>query len=193
VLRGLYDWMMNQATRPYAVRSLAIVSFLESSIFPIPPDVMLLPMCLANRARSWHYATICTIASVLGGFLGYAVGYFLIETVGRWIIDLYGYAEAFAAYQDAYREWGLWIILIKGLTPIPYKLVTIASGAAEFSLAVFAIASVATRGARFFLVAALLWHFGEPIRGFVERNLTWVTTIFAIGLVGGFVVVRYFV
>jgi membrane protein YqaA with SNARE-associated domain len=146
---------------------------------------------LADRTRAWFYATLCTVASVLGGIAGYAIGYFLFETIGRWIVDLYGMQKAFEAFRASYAEWGLWIILIKGLTPIPFKIVTIASGAASFDLLVFVLASIVTRGARFFLVAALVYRFGPPIREFVEKRLTLVTTIFAVLLVGGFVVVKY--
>jgi membrane protein YqaA with SNARE-associated domain len=154
---------------------------------------MLIPMVLANRARAWAYAVICTAGSVLGGIVGYAIGYFLYETVGQWLIDLYGLAAQAEAYRAAYNDWGLWIILIKGMTPIPYKIVTIASGAAAFDVWVFLAASIVTRGARFFLVAALLYWFGEPIRGFIERRLTLVTTAFVVCLIGGFVVVRYLI
>jgi membrane protein YqaA with SNARE-associated domain len=191
VFRSLYDWTMRLAARPRADRALAVVSFLESSIFPIPPDVMLIPMCLANRQRAFYYALVCMIASVIGGLAGYAIGYFLIETVGRWIIDLYGYAEKWAAFEAAYDDWGVWIILVKGLTPIPYKIVTIASGAAHFSLGVFIVASVVTRGLRFFLLAGLLRAYGAPIQDFIEKRLTILGWVFLICLVGGFVVVRY--
>lgn len=191
MLNALYAWTMQQAARPHAGRALAVVSFLESSFFPIPPDVMLIPMCLAQRDRAFRYALICTIASVLGGLLGYAIGYFLIETLGEWIIRAYGYGAKLEAFQQAYQEWGVWIILIKGLTPIPYKLVTIASGAAHFSLGVFVLASIATRAARFYLIAGLLWRFGAPIRDFIEKRLVLLTWIFFIGLIGGFLVVRF--
>src|SRR3546814_957733 len=137
---------MRQAARPNAGRVLAVVAFLESSVFPIPPDVMLSPMCLADRSKAFRYALICTIGSVFGGMLGYAIGHFLIETVGQAIIDFYGYADKWQAFERAYAEYGVWIILIKGLTPIPYKLVTIASGAAHFDFVIFVIASIATRG-----------------------------------------------
>jgi membrane protein YqaA with SNARE-associated domain len=169
------------------------VAFVESSIFPIPPDVMLVPMVLANRAKAWFYATICTIGSVLGGVVGYAIGYFLYETLGQWLINAYGLSAQFEAYRAAYNDWGLWIILIKGATPIPYKLVTIASGAAAFNFWVFIAASIVTRGARFFLVAALLYWYGEPIRNFIERRLTLVTTAFVVLLVGGFAAIKYLV
>ena len=191
MLRSLYDWTMRQASGPQAPRALAVVSFTESSFFPIPPDVLLLPMVLANRERAWFYAGLCTAASVLGGLLGYAIGYFLFKTIGRWVIELYGLQKAFETFRDSYAQWGLWIILIKGLTPIPFKIVTIASGAAHFDLVVCVLATAATRAARFFLVAALIHRFGAPIRDFIERRLTLVTTIFAVGLIGGFVVIRY--
>ena len=174
-------------------QALFWVSFAESSFFPIPPDVMLIPMVMANRAKAWIYAGIGTVGSVLGGLLGYAIGYFLYETLGQWVINVYGLATQFAEYRALYNEWGLWIILIKGMTPIPYKLVTIASGAAAFDLWVFIVASIVTRGARFFLVATLLYWFGEPVREFVERRLTLVTTVFVVALVGGFVMVRYLI
>lgn len=191
MFRSLYDWTMRQAARPRADRALAVVSFLESSVFPIPPDVMLIPMCLADRSRAFYYAAICTVASVIGGLFGYAIGYFLIETLGRWIIDLYGYADKWHAFEAAYAEWGVWIILIKGLTPIPYKIVTIASGAAHFSLAVFIVASIVTRGLRFFLVAGLLRVYGAPIRDFIEKRLNLLGIAFLVALIGGFVAVRY--
>jgi membrane protein YqaA with SNARE-associated domain len=191
MLRGLYDWVMGLAARKDATWALAVVSFVESSFFPIPPDAMLIPMVLAQRRRAWLIAGVCTVASVLGGFLGYAIGYFLFETVGRWVIDAYGLQQQFERYVAMYNHYGLWIILIKGMTPIPYKLITIASGVARFDLAVFAAASIVTRAARFFMVAALLYWFGPPIKEFIERRLTLVTTAFLIAVIGGFVVVRY--
>ena len=193
MLRSLYDWTMRQASGANAPRALAAVSFAESSVFPIPPDVLLVPMVLARRDRAWAFAGLCTLASVAGGLAGYAIGFFLFETIGAWVISLYGLERGFAAFRDAYAEWGLWIILIKGLTPIPFKVVTIASGAAQFDLGVFVAAALATRGARFYLVAALIHRFGAPIRMFIEQRLTLLTTIFAIGLIGGFVVLRFLV
>jgi membrane protein YqaA with SNARE-associated domain len=193
MIRRLYDWTMDLASRPHALRALGVVSFAESSFFPIPPDAMIIPMVLARPDKAWQIALVATVTSVLGGIAGYAIGFYLYETLGQWVISAYGYGEQFEAYRAAYNEWGLWIILIKGLTPIPYKLVTIASGAAAFDFWVFAAASILTRGARFYLVAALLKYFGPPIRDFVERRLTLVTTIFVVGLVGGFVVVKYLV
>jgi len=191
LLRRLYDWTMTLASGPHATRGLAVVAFLESSMFPIPPDAMLVPMVLAQPARAWHLAMIATAASVTGGLAGYAIGYFLFETLGQWIIQLYGLGARFDDFQRTWNEWGLWIILIKGLTPIPYKIVTIASGLAKFNLGIFVLASLLTRGARFFLVAALLRAFGAPIRTFIEQRLTLVTTSFAAIVVLGFVALRY--
>lgn len=191
MLRGLYDWVMRLAAHKRALPALAVISFLESSVFPIPPDVMLIPMVLADRARAFRIALVCTIASVLGGLLGYAIGYYLFETLGEWVVRTYGLQAGLAAFRAGFDEYGIWIILIKGLTPIPYKLVTIASGAAHFDLFTFVWASIVTRGLRFFLVAALLWKFGEPIRSFIEKRLTLLTWLFLIALVGGFVAFRY--
>lgn len=191
MLRNLYDWVIRMSEHPRALWALSGVSFAESSFFPIPPDVMLIPMIIAQRAKAWLIAGVCTISSVLGGFLGYAIGFFLFETAGKWVIDAYGLQSGFAEYQEQFNKWGLWIILIKGMTPIPYKLVTIASGAAHFDLLVFGLASVATRGARFYLVATLLYFFGEPIRQFIEKRLTLVTTAAIVLIVSGFVAVAY--
>lgn len=191
MLRGLYDWVMRLAAHERALPALAVISFLESSVFPIPPDVMLIPMVLADRTRAFRIALVCTIASVLGGLLGYAIGYYLFETLGEWVVRTYGMQAGLAAFRAGFEEYGIWIILIKGLTPIPYKLVTIASGAAHFDLFTFVWASIVTRGLRFFLVAALLWKFGEPIRSFIEERLTLLTWLFLIALVGGFVAFRY--
>ncbi len=191
MLRRLYDWVMRAAESPQALKWLGLVSFAESSFFPIPPDAMIVPMVLAQPKRAWTIAAVCTIASVIGGFFGYAIGYYLFETVGRPIVEFYGYQEAFNKFRDEFQHWGLWIILIKGLTPIPYKIVTIASGVAHFDLLVFALASLATRASRFFLVAALLRYFGPPIRTFIEKYLTWVTTAFVLLIVAGFVTITY--
>jgi membrane protein YqaA with SNARE-associated domain len=191
MLRGLYDWVLRLAAHERALPALAVISFLESSVFPIPPDVMLIPMVLADRTRAFRIALVCTIASVLGGLLGYAIGYYFFETLGEWVVRTYGMQAGLAAFRAGFEEYGTWIILIKGLTPIPYKLVTIASGAAHFDLFTFVWASILTRGLRFFLVAALLWKFGEPIRTFIEKRLTLLTWLFLIALVGGFVAFRF--
>jgi membrane protein YqaA with SNARE-associated domain len=191
MLRSWYDWVIRMSEHPKSLWALAGVSFAESSFFPIPPDLMLIPMIIAQRAKAWLIAGVCTIASVVGGFLGYAIGYFFFETLGKWVIDLYGLQGGFAEFQHQFNEYGLWIILIKGLTPIPYKLVTIASGAAHFDLLTFGLASLVTRGGRFYIVAGLLYVIGQPARVFVEKHLTLVTTAFAAIIVLGFVVVAY--
>ena len=191
MIRRLYDWVIGLAGHRHAVPAMGAVSFLESSFFPIPPDVMLVPMVLARRDKAWTIATVCTVASVLGGLMGYAIGYYLFETIGAWVVKLYSLQGALDNFRAGFERYGVWIILVKGLTPIPYKLVTIASGAAHFDLFTFVWASVLTRGARFFLVAALLWKFGEPIRAFIEKRLTLLTWLFFIALVGGFVAFRY--
>ncbi len=190
MLRRLYDRVLALAASRLAPVWLAVISFAESSIFPIPPDALLIPMCLARPDRAWRLAAICTVASVLGGALGYLIGYALFEVIAEPIIRLYHYEAAFARFRDTYAEWGLWVILIKGATPIPYKIVTIASGAASFNFAVFMAASIATRGARFFLVAGLLRLYGEPVRGFIERRLTLVTTLGVLGVLGGFALLK---
>jgi membrane protein YqaA with SNARE-associated domain len=191
MMRRAYDWTMRTAAHEKAPHALFWVSFAESSFFPIPPDVMLIPMVIAQRTMAWLYAAIAAVGSVVGGIGGYAIGFFLFETIGRWVIDAYGLGAQFEGYRAQYAEWGLWIILIKGLTPIPYKLVTIASGAFAFDFWVFLAASIVTRAGRFYLVAGLLYWLGEPIREFVEKRLTLVTTVFLVALVGGFVVVKY--
>ena len=191
MLRRFYDRIILLAESPQALWWLALVSFVESSFFPIPPDALLIPMVLAKPARAWIIAAVCTAASVAGGFLGYAIGYYFFATGGHSIIEFYGLQDGFARFQQQFNDYGLWVILIKGLTPIPYKIVTIASGAAHFDLLTFGLASVATRGARFFAVAALLRAFGEPIRTFIEKRLTLVTTAFVAILIAGFVALRY--
>jgi len=193
VLRRLYDWTMSLAGRRHAVAALAGISFAESSFFPVPPDVILVPMVLANRDKARFYALICTLASVVGGLLGYAIGALLYDTLGAWLIAAYGYGERMDEFRAAYADWGAWIILIKGMTPIPYKIVTIASGFAGYALLPFIILSIITRGLRFFIVAELLRIYGEPIQGFIERRLTLVTTALLLIVVGGFVAARYLV
>lgn len=190
-LKKLYKWTMRHAEGPNARKGLFWVSFAESSFFPLPPDIMLVPMVLADRKRAFYLAGICTVASVLGGLLGYAIGYFLYETVGLWIMSLYGGVEKVDEFRAMYAEWGAWIILIKGLTPIPYKIVTIASGLAGYSLFWFIVLSTITRAARFYLVATLLYFYGEPIRHFIEKRLELVTTAFLVVIVLGFVATKY--
>ena len=179
------------AAHRHAMAALALIAFAESSFLPLPPDILLVPMTLAQPRRAWLIAAVCTIASVAGGYVGYAIGYFLFDTIGLRVLEFYHMMDKYEAFKTAFAEWGAWIIVIKGLTPIPYKLVTIASGAAQFDLTTFTLASLVSRSLRFFLLAALLWRFGEPIRDFIERRLMLVTSMIAAVLVGGFVVLRY--
>ncbi len=191
MLKPLYDWTMTLAGHRHALIALAVVAFVESSVFPIPPDVLIIPMVLAARSQAWRIAGVATAASVVGGLAGYAIGALLFDTLGRPLLDFYGYQAQFADFQERYREWGAWIVFGAGLTPFPYKVITITSGVMDLNLAVFTVASVLSRGARFFLVAGLLWHFGPPIRRFIEDNLAVLTTVFFVLLVGGFVALRY--
>jgi membrane protein YqaA with SNARE-associated domain len=191
MIRQLYDKVVALSASRHALWVLAAVSFAESSFFPIPPDVVLVPMVLANRERARLFALVCTVASVVGGLLGYAIGALLYDTLGQWLISAYGYGDSFEAFRDAYAKWGAWIILIKGMTPIPYKIVTIASGFAGYNLLYFVVLSVITRGARFFLEAELLRIYGEPIRDFIEKRLTLVLTGFVAVVIGGFLIAKY--
>ena len=190
MLRRLYDRILALAASPRAPLWLALVSFAESSFFPVPPDALLIPMAIARPDRAYRYALICTIASVVGGMLGYLIGYALYDTLAAPLIHFYHYEAAADAFVQKFQEWGLWVILIKGLTPIPYKIVTITSGLAHFNFGVFILASVITRGARFFLLAFLLRRFGAPVRAFIERRLTLVTSVSAVAIVAGFLVLR---
>ncbi|NQV60014.1 MAG: DedA family protein [Alphaproteobacteria bacterium] len=190
MLRRLYDRTMALAGHRHANWALGAVSFIESSVFPIPPDVILIPMVLAQRQRALLIATICTVGSVLGGLLGYAIGFYLFDSIGQPILEFYGYGEKFASFQSRYNEWGVWIVLIAGLTPFPYKIITIASGVAGLSMPVFLIASIVARGLRFAILAALLWRFGEPIRDFIERYLGLLFTLFMVLLIGGFALIK---
>ena len=190
-MKKLYDWMMRQAAGPKAPHALAVVSFAESSFFPIPPDVMLIPMILADRAKAWWYASLATISSVIGGLAGYAIGYFLFQAIGEKILAFYGHAGSLDQVFAWFKDWGVWILLAKGWTPFPYKVLTILAGAAQMSLVPFVVASIIARAMRFFLVAGLLFYFGDPIREFIEKRLTLLTTLFVIALVGGFVAIKY--
>jgi membrane protein YqaA with SNARE-associated domain len=191
MLRKLYARVMALAASPNAGWWLAMIAFAEASFFPIPPDVMLMPMALAKPRSAWRFAAICTAASVAGGALGYLIGFAVFDQIARPILNVYGYGAAYAAFQAKFQEYGLWIILVKGLTPIPYKIVTIAAGAAKFDFWLFMMASVLTRGTRFFLVATLLHFFGDAVRDFIERRLTLVTSALAVGVVGGFLALKF--
>lgn len=189
MLRRLYDWCIAAADKPYATWLIVAVSFAESSFFPVPPDVMLIPMSLARPDRAYRYALVCTAASVAGGIVGYLIGALLYDSVGQWVIHLYGYGDRVEAFREMYRQYGAWIILLKGLTPIPYKLVTISSGFVGYNFFWFVVLSVLTRGARFFVLAFLLHRYGATAREIIEKRLGLWTAIGAAALVGGFIIV----
>src|SRR5438552_7357472 len=188
MLRRIYDWCIDAAHKPYALWILGAVSFAESSFFPVPPDVMLLPMSLARPERAWLYAGVCTLTSVLGGVLGYAIGALLYDSVGQWLINFYGLGGKVEAFRSGYAQYGAWIILLKGLTPIPYKLVTITSGFANYNIWLFVLLSLIARGGRFFLVAILLNRYGLWIRETIEKRLGMWVALGAAVLVLGFVI-----
>jgi len=188
MLRRIYDWCIDAADKPYALWILGAVAFAESSFFPIPPDIMLLPMSLARPKRAWLFATLCTIASVAGGVLGYAIGALLYDSVGQWLINLYHLGDKVESFRASYAEWGSVIILLKGLTPIPYKLVTITSGFAGYDIWLFILCSIIARGGRFFIVAIVLNRWGDVIRAEIEKRLGLWLTAFLLVLAGGFVV-----
>jgi membrane protein YqaA with SNARE-associated domain len=191
MLRKIYDWCIRAAEKPYAVWLLGIVSFAESSFFPVPPDVMLLPMSLARPDRAYFYALVCTLTSVAGGVLGYAIGALLYDSMGQWIIEFYGLGKSVETFRESYREWGAWIILIKGATPIPYKVVTITAGFAAYNIWLFILLSLLTRGARYFAAAYLLHRYGAQAREIIEKRLGFWVAVGAATLVAGFVIVAY--
>jgi len=190
MLRKMYDWVLSLARHKHADKALAAISFAESSFFPVPPDVMLAPMVATRPERAYTYATICTVSSVLGGLLGYAIGYFLTP-LGMWILEILGKADTFEASKALFQQHGAWVILIKGLTPIPFKLITIASGIFQFSLPLFIGLSIITRAARFFLVAFVIKTFGPAMLEMIEKRLALWTGIFIVVLVGAIVAVRF--
>jgi membrane protein YqaA with SNARE-associated domain len=189
MFRKLYDWVLRMAGHRHAIRYMGAVSFAESSFFPIPPDVMVVPMVLARREQAYWIATVCTVTSVLGGIFGYAIGYFLYESVGQWLVQFYHIEEKMQGLRVLYDQYGSFVILIKGLTPIPFKLVTIASGVFAFNFPLFVLLALITRGARFFLLAWALKRWGEPVQAFIEKRLTLVTWLFLFVLIGGFALV----
>jgi membrane protein YqaA with SNARE-associated domain len=191
LLRRMYDWCIDAADKPHAMWTLGAISFAESSFFPVPPDVMLIPMSLARPQRAYVMALWCTVASVVGGLVGYSIGALLYDSVGTWLINLYGYGSKVEAFREAYAQWGAWIILLKGLTPIPYKVVTITSGFAAYNIWLFVLFSVITRGARFFILAFLLHRYGEHAREIIEKRLGFWVTIGAVVVIGGIVAAVY--
>ncbi|KUJ81903.1 YqaA family protein [Ruegeria profundi] len=190
MLRSLYDWTIRLAEHPHALWALAFVAFIESSVFPIPPDVLMIPMILARPSRAWLIATVALVASVLGGLLGYAIGAFFYESIGQPVLQSMGKAQAMEAFNTRFNDFGFWAVLTAGVTPFPYKVITIMSGWTGMPLGTFIATSILARALRFFAVAGLLWGFGEPIRTFIERRLGLMFTLFIALLIGGFYVVK---
>ena len=192
LVKATYDYMLNLASRRNAMYFLFAVAFIESSFFPIPPDVMLIPMVLAAPTKAWRIAGIATIASVLGGAFGYAIGVFFFDLIARPILTFYGYMHQFDVFKDYYHEWGAWIVFGAGITPFPYKVITIASGVVHLDFAVFMLASVVARGMRWYLVAWLLKKYGEPMKDYIEKNLGMLSVLFLLLLLGGFACIKLF-
>jgi membrane protein YqaA with SNARE-associated domain len=191
MIRRLYNWTLSLAHSPYALWALAFVAFIESSVFPIPPDLLMIPMIIASPRRAFLIAGVATLSSVLGGLLGYAIGMFAMETIGGPILQALGKADYMAEFSTRFNDMGFWAVLVAGITPFPYKVITIMSGATAMPLGTFIFTSILARALRFFIIATLLWKFGEPIRTFIEKRLGLMFTAFCIVLVGGFVLVRY--
>ena len=190
-VRKIYDTVFHLSKENGAVYWLFAVSFIESSFFPIPPDVMLIPMILAAPKKAWNLAGIATAGSVIGAYLGYAIGFYFFQLIAEPLLNFYGYLEKFNSFKDLYNQYGAWIVFGAGITPFPYKIITIASGVVHMNLLVFTVASVIARGMRFFLVAWLLKQYGETMRAFIEKNLGWLSVVFLILLIGGFAAVKY--
>lgn len=191
MIRKLYDWVIELAESRYALWALAVVAFAESSFFPIPPDALMIPMILATPHRAFRIAAIATVSSVLGGMFGYWIGAVLFEQIGLPVLQFYGKTDNFITFQESYAEWGAWAVLIAGVTPFPYKVITILSGSASLNLMVFTIASICARGIRFFLVAALLWKFGPAVREFIEKRLGLVASVAFALLILGFAALKF--
>ncbi|MCQ2915087.1 MAG: DedA family protein [Alphaproteobacteria bacterium] len=191
LMHKMYNKIIQYAQHPHAVWILAFISFLESSCFPIPPDALLIPMMVAKPKKSFLYATVCTVASVVGGFAGYAIGMFLYDTVAEPILNYYGYMDKLQVFKNYYYQYGAWIVAAAGFTPFPYKVITILSGSLGLAIGVFSVASILSRGGRFFVLAFLLWKFGAPIQGFIDKHLGKLSILFFLLLVGGFALIKF--
>jgi len=185
MLRPLYNRILKLSARKDAVWWMAGVSFAESSFFPLPPDIMLVPMCLSEPKKLWRYTNICALASLIGGLFGYAVGFYLFESIGRLIIDFYNAQDSFQRFQDMFAEFGPWFLILKGVTPIPYKLLTITAGFAHLDLTVFILCSIVARFSRFYMIAILLHFYGPQVRDIIEKRLMLVTTVLLVIVIGG--------
>ena len=190
-MKRLYQWMIDAAAKKNALWILGIVSFIESSFFPIPPDIMLIPMVGSQPKKAWKIAGIATFASVIGGYFGYAIGYYGYDVIAKPLLSFYGYLEQFENFKQYYNEYGAWIVFAAGITPFPYKVITIASGVVAMNLVTFGVASVVARGLRFFMVAGLLYFFGESIKKFIEKHFNLLSILFFILLFGGFLLIKY--
>jgi membrane protein YqaA with SNARE-associated domain len=190
MIRRLYDWTLSMVEHRHALWVLAFVSFIESSVFPIPPDVLMIPMILARPSRAWLIAGVALVSSVLGGVMGYAIGAFAFDSIGQPILESLGKADAMEAFNGRFNDMGFWAVLVAGVTPFPYKVITIMSGWTSMPLGTFILTSILARGIRFFLVAALLWKYGAPIREFIERRLGLMFTLFVVLLIGGFMILK---
>ncbi|MGN1063381.1 MAG: YqaA family protein [Alphaproteobacteria bacterium] len=191
LVKSIYDWCMNLVAGPYALAALLVIAFAESSFFPIPPDLLLIPLILARRTQAFKIAFYTTAASVIGGWFGYAIGWFLYDSVGVKVLDFYHYRTQFEQFCGAYNQWGAWIVFGAGITPFPYKIITIASGVTHLDWFVFTIASIVSRGIRFFLIAWLLYKYGTPMKAYIEKNLGWLSVLFLVLLFGGFMAVKW--
>lgn len=191
-VRKIYDSVFHLSKENGAIYWLFAIAFIESSFFPIPPDVMLIPMILAAPKKAWSIAGVATVGSVIGAYLGYAIGFYFFQLIAEPLLNFYGYLEKFNSFKDLYNQYGAWIVFSAGITPFPYKIITIASGVVHMNLIVFTIASIIARGMRFFLVAWLLKKYGETMREFIEKNLGWLSILFLLLLIGGFAVIKLF-
>ena len=190
-MRKLYDWAMRVVAGPKAIITLCVISFVESSFFPLPPDILLIPLVLKQRTKAFRIAAYCMIFSVLGGAFGYAIGHFLYDVIGVPILNFYNYKQAFEGFCQNYNQYGAWIVFGAGITPFPYKIITIASGVTGLNFFIFMVASLLARGLRFFIISALLWKWGKSMQTFIEKNLGWLSVVFFILLVGGFYLIKY--
>ena len=191
LIHATYNWMLELSASPRAMFFLFVVAFIESSFFPIPPDIMIIPMVLATPEKAWRIAGLATLASVLGGCFGYGIGVFLFDQIAQTLLAFYGYLHQFDVFKEYYHEWGAWIVFGAGITPFPYKVITIASGVVGLNLVTFTVASVIARGMRFYLIAWLLKKWGAPMKEFIENNLGMLSVLFMVLLVGGFVAIKY--
>lgn len=198
IMRRLYDWVLGWSESKWGMLALFLISFAESSFFPIPPDVLLIALCLGSSRKSFHYAAVCTMGSVLGALGGYVIGYFLwhnaagdYTTLANWFYDHMFTAEDFNGVKEMFDKYNFWVIFAGGFTPIPYKLFTIAAGVFHINIPMFVIGSIVARGFRFFLVAGLLWKFGAPIKVFIDKYFNWLAIAFTVLLIGSFVLMQY--